>query len=725
MHGFANAHIEGVEFYKMGQQILGNYPVHFHLCGDVDERGGYSQPAYVKKNSIHRSLSRCVTIHGTNGLLVQDNVAFDHIGHCIFLEDGIERRNIIDHNLALWTRFGSLLPTDRNCDVCKAMKAPLSNDASVCGECLALSTYWLTNPDNVLTNNVAGGSDFVGIWYIFPERPTGDSEALGLQLGIRPAWTAMGLNANNTAHSNRNNGMFIDNGIKAGDQTEASIEQHLGMIGARFNPRVNFTDRNSARAPAIVTGYKAYKNQNRGAWVRGGDIWFEDSVFADNAIGLTLASEGAMPNDPGSHQSVVRSLFVGLTENKGQAGTDVQWDPLLKRSRPTWVSFPVRGFEFYDGPLRVEDVSFKGFLADTRHNGSAIGNLLGNNWQMTPTNFIRGARFYDDSRRVYHGAAGQSWFGDYDGDRKPVIHDVDGTLTGVTDSFIVRNLPFYTTPNCYPRPEWEGQVCKERYGQLFIRNANSAGTNYNGVTTGRRFVITRDDSPDAPHSMLGIPGSDPTIQWQPLVMLSKGYTVKFTHPTPPQLTFQLTNWNARDWARLGVCYPPAATFTVTKEIGYGTVIPMTPGNSVQDVDNSVNGTVYYYDSTRGVLFFKAVAENSRNGYEYCASKGCEVYRIKAEGGQVGTDYACTPYPTYQVARVGCDGGNGKVDQCGVCNGAGNTCQMATSQLDCRDYGIYPPSNETPDNNVPTLAGVSGAARTVLNAVAMLVLVFAL
>jgi hypothetical protein len=44
---------------------------------------------------------------------------------------------------------------------------------------------------------------------------------------------------------------------------------------------------------------------------------------------------------------------------------------------------------------------------------------------------------------------------------------------------------------------------------------------------------------------------DPTIQWQPLVMLSKGYTVKFTHPTPPQLTFQLTNWNARDWARLG------------------------------------------------------------------------------------------------------------------------------------------------------------------------------
>lgn len=58
----------------------------------------------------------------------------------------------------------------------------------------------------------------------------------------------MGLNANNTAHSNRNNGMFIDNGIKAGEQTAGSIVQHLGMTGARFNPRVNFTDRNSVRA---------------------------------------------------------------------------------------------------------------------------------------------------------------------------------------------------------------------------------------------------------------------------------------------------------------------------------------------------------------------------------------------------------------------------------------------------------------------------------------------
>lgn len=59
----------------------------------------------------------------------------------------------------------------------------------------------------------------------------------------------MGLHANNTAHSNRNNGMFIDNGIKAGNQTADSIIQRLGLIGARFNPRVDFNDRNSVSPP--------------------------------------------------------------------------------------------------------------------------------------------------------------------------------------------------------------------------------------------------------------------------------------------------------------------------------------------------------------------------------------------------------------------------------------------------------------------------------------------
>lgn len=68
--GFKAAHLEGVELKYMGQQLVGQYPIHFHLAGDLDELGGYDPPTYVRDLSIHHTFSRCVTVHGSNGLLV-------------------------------------------------------------------------------------------------------------------------------------------------------------------------------------------------------------------------------------------------------------------------------------------------------------------------------------------------------------------------------------------------------------------------------------------------------------------------------------------------------------------------------------------------------------------------------------------------------------------------------------------------------------------------------
>lgn len=63
--------MEGLELKHMGQQLLGHYPIHFHMAQDVDEKGGYQPPTYVKDMSIHHTFSRCVTVHGSNGLLVR------------------------------------------------------------------------------------------------------------------------------------------------------------------------------------------------------------------------------------------------------------------------------------------------------------------------------------------------------------------------------------------------------------------------------------------------------------------------------------------------------------------------------------------------------------------------------------------------------------------------------------------------------------------------------
>ena len=183
---------------------------------------------------------------------------------------------------------------------------------------------------------------------------------------------------------------------------------------------------------------------------------------------------------------------------------------------------------------------------------------------------------------------GQPWFdvNSLDGDKNPTILDLDGSLTGIPNSNIVRNNPFFTSYNCYARPEWEAQVCKEKFGQLYITNEDPDATNFNGLpmtadsstASSILFAITRDEYPDYDMEMMGTPPysgtkhlprlkseasfralSDtniniidpPRIKFQPLVMISKSYTIKFKHPTPPALSFQLTNWSQNDWARIG------------------------------------------------------------------------------------------------------------------------------------------------------------------------------
>ena len=70
---------------RMGQHMhLARYPIHWHLIGE-------GQGQYIRNASIHDTYSRCVTVHGTNNLQVENNVTFNTVGHCFFLEDGSRR----------------------------------------------------------------------------------------------------------------------------------------------------------------------------------------------------------------------------------------------------------------------------------------------------------------------------------------------------------------------------------------------------------------------------------------------------------------------------------------------------------------------------------------------------------------------------------------------------------------------------------------------------------
>lgn len=113
--------IEGIQIQNFGQQgILGRYPIHFHHSGRI-------AGSVVRNNIIRSSLQRCVVVHGSHEVLVENNVAFDTMGHCYITEDGVEVDNTFKSNLGVKNakQVVGISTSDR-----------------------AVSTFWVTNPRN-------------------------------------------------------------------------------------------------------------------------------------------------------------------------------------------------------------------------------------------------------------------------------------------------------------------------------------------------------------------------------------------------------------------------------------------------------------------------------------------------------------------------------------------------------------------------------------------------
>ncbi|HET9943229.1 MAG TPA: G8 domain-containing protein, partial [Terriglobia bacterium] len=154
--------VEGVEFNRMGQNMtLARYPIHWHLIGDAKGQ-------YIKNASLHDTYNRCVTVHGTNFLRVENNVTYNTVGHCFFLEDGIEHGNEFIKNLAIQTKCHPTLacvPTnlaangERDSTSGNRREASFFSGKTLLPSDNTVASYWITNPDNSFIDNVAAGSD--------------------------------------------------------------------------------------------------------------------------------------------------------------------------------------------------------------------------------------------------------------------------------------------------------------------------------------------------------------------------------------------------------------------------------------------------------------------------------------------------------------------------------------------------------------------------------------
>ncbi|KAI3428632.1 hypothetical protein D9Q98_007455 [Chlorella vulgaris] len=173
------AQIRGVQAYRAGQfNVIGAYPFHWHMVGDASGQ-------LATDNSVYRSFFRCFTVHATSNLLLQHNVAFDATGHCFYLEDGVEELNTVDHNLAAYVHVIGQAGQTFGATSDRAQPA----DAAASG-------FYVTNPNNRLSNNAASGG-YAGFTYPVLPKPIG----LSRDVDIVPASRPLLLFDSNTAHS--------------------------------------------------------------------------------------------------------------------------------------------------------------------------------------------------------------------------------------------------------------------------------------------------------------------------------------------------------------------------------------------------------------------------------------------------------------------------------------------------------------------------------------------
>ena len=357
MNGAA-MHIDGAELTKMGQAgILGKYPLHWHMLGDATGQ-------YVTNTSIHDTFNKGMTIHGTQNTWVENNAIYNNVGHTYYFEDGSEFGNVLVNNLGMNTR------ATENVDA-----GPIGSDHT------AVSTYWVTNPDNHLIDNHAAGSDKVGFWILAQDHTEGASATSGLYDDYVPRSQNPGQWVGNSSHSNREDGLFI------GRQFDEETGRSAGDL--------------EMGRPYEVTDFTTYKNEKVGIWVRNGSGVFEDIKVAESNKAAQIWGASRVED----------SLIVGASD--------------IYEYRP---GGEFHGWELYDRASYFKDVHFDGF--DGRADAAIAG---GDGFGRSANNGAENITFGDNVSPANTFFAKNQFSGLFStggGGLAGALHDVDGSISG-------------------------------------------------------------------------------------------------------------------------------------------------------------------------------------------------------------------------------------------------------------------------------------------------------
>lgn len=540
--------VEGVSFFRMGQVgRLGRYPVHFHLFGDA-------ATSYFRNNTVWRSYNRWVTLHGVQNLRMNKNVGYDTLGHGFYFEDGNEVGNVLMGNLGINAKAG----IDGN------LTTPSDDDASV---------YWIANPDNHITGNVAAGADHSGFWYSLPEHPLGPS----YDPNIWPRQTPLDKFHNNVAHSVGFAGLMVDRGERP-DRTLETVW---------YNPREVPGDDDSPHVRPAFTNFTSYKSRHYGMWVRTfSGALFRDIAYADNWRSLYLANIQSGPSR--DNVAIIRnSLLVGETDNVGQPES---WEEtgLNGRTLPKFwdPAAALGGVPFYDGPMEVRNVVFANFRANAQRNAGALTNLFPNAFWVSPENAVYNAKF-KNSKRVYLPVVEEYT----DGDANTLFTDVTGHVTGEPGAQVTVRGSLLHDASCTNKPWWQAKVCSN-LGHISVSIHRLDGA-------WARLELVREDG-----RSMGFDGSgdrDSSVFFT--IVAEKTHILSWQEATPDEFNMYVSGISAAaegKGARFAFPAPPGSwNFQVNGQ--------STPAASLDELNSGPSN--WFYDSATGLVHVRLVGEN--------------------------------------------------------------------------------------------------------------------
>ena len=405
-----------VEVKEAGQGLkLGKYPIHFHMAGNVSK-------SYIRNCSVHHSFNRGITIHGVDHLLVEHNVVFDTRGHTIFTEDGTERFNTIRYNLVSVVRpIWSILIVDQS-----------------------PACFWIVNPENYVYGNVAAGSSHYGFWYRALPEPDGISGEMVVGSGKKrcPSWSPLGRFDDNVAHSTGRHGLKVSDMFPVADGYSCPA--------------------NAQPAPAHFRNFTAFQNRHFGVWGEMVvDINFDRLTVADAWKGGVEFKYMNGRDSKFAISHITESLFVGDTllrdmltpENCKARGCP---GPLPYKSHgPNGVFYPGNGCEHGNGfasgislfgigsNVEIHNTTFANYQAAFYGCSWCVDNRGGYELKLTNTSLVN----VDHIAHFEHGIGG-------------IIIDVDGSMTGVSNGYIVPPTgQFRTNPHCYQTGDNTYTIC--------------------------------------------------------------------------------------------------------------------------------------------------------------------------------------------------------------------------------------------------------------------------